>query len=57
MVTARTAARMLVEEAKRGKVAVLFGNERTGLTNEELAQAHACRQICVHVCTLVARAP
>ena len=42
LVTARTAARMLVEEAKRGKVAVLFGNERTGLTNEELAQAHAC---------------
>ena len=42
MVTARTAARMLVEEARRGKVAVLFGNERTGLTNEELAQAHAC---------------
>ena len=33
---------MLVEEARRGKVAVLFGNERTGLTNEELAQAHAC---------------
>lgn len=42
LVTARTAARMLVEEARRGKVAVLFGNERTGLTNEELAQAHAC---------------
>jgi len=33
---------MLAREAKRGKVAVLFGNERTGLTNEELAQAHAC---------------
>lgn len=29
------------EEAKRGKVAILFGNERTGLTNDELAQAHA----------------
>jgi tRNA(Leu) C34 or U34 (ribose-2'-O)-methylase TrmL len=42
LVTARVAARMLVEESKRGKVAVLFGNERTGLTNEELAQAHAC---------------
>ena len=42
LVTARVAARMLAEEAKRGKVAVLFGNERTGLTNEELAQAHAC---------------
>ena len=42
LVTARVAAKMLVEESKRGKVAVLFGNERTGLTNEELAQAHAC---------------
>jgi tRNA C32,U32 (ribose-2'-O)-methylase TrmJ len=42
LVTARVAAAMVVEEAKRGKVAVLFGNERTGLTNEELAQAHAC---------------
>ena len=34
--------KMLAKEAARGKVAVLFGNERTGLTNEELAQAHAC---------------
>ena len=42
LVTARVAAEMLAKEAKRGKVAVLFGNERTGLTNEELAQAHAC---------------
>ena len=42
LVTARVAAKMLAEEARRGKVAVLFGNERTGLTNEELAQAHAC---------------
>ena len=42
LVTARVAAEMLAREAKRGKVAVLFGNERTGLTNEELAQAHAC---------------
>ena len=41
LVTARVAAEMLAKEAKRGKVAVLFGNERTGLTNEELAQAHA----------------
>ena len=40
LVTARVAAKMLAEEAKRGKVAVLFGNERTGLTNEEMAQAH-----------------
>ena len=42
LVTARAAAEMLIEESRRGKVAVLFGNERTGLTNEELAQAHAC---------------
>lgn len=42
LVTARVAAEMLAKEASRGKVAVLFGNERTGLTNEELAQAHAC---------------
>lgn len=42
LVTARVAAEMLAKEAARGKVAVLFGNERTGLTNEELAQAHAC---------------
>ena len=41
LVTARVAAEMLAREARRGKVAVLFGNERTGLTNDELAQAHA----------------
>ena len=41
LVTARVAAEMLAKEAKRGKVAILFGNERTGLTNDELAQAHA----------------
>jgi len=41
LVTARAAAEMLAKEAKRGKVAILFGNERTGLTNDELAQAHA----------------
>ena len=32
LVTARVAAKMLVDESRRGKVAVLFGNERTGLT-------------------------
>ena len=41
LVTARNAAKLLAAEAKRGKVAVLFGNERTGLTNEELGTAHA----------------
>ena len=41
LMTARDAAKLVAEEAKRGKVAVLFGNERTGLTNEELAWASA----------------
>lgn len=41
LLTAREAALRVAEEAKRGKVAVLFGNERTGLTNEDLAWAHA----------------
>ncbi|CEF96880.1 tRNA/rRNA methyltransferase, SpoU [Ostreococcus tauri] len=41
LMTAREAAKKVAEEAKRGKVAVLFGNERTGLTNEELAWASA----------------
>lgn len=41
LMTAREAAERIAEEAKRGKVAVMFGNERTGLTNEELSWAHA----------------
>jgi len=41
LMTAREAAERVREEAKNGKVAVLFGNERTGLTNEELSWAHA----------------
>ena len=41
LMTAREAAERVREEAKRGKVAVLFGNERTGLTNDELSWAHA----------------
>lgn len=41
LMTAREAAERVAVEAKRGKVAVLFGNERTGLTNEDLAWAHA----------------
>ena len=36
----RDAAQRVVEESLRGPVALLFGNERTGLTNEELALAH-----------------
>ena len=41
----RDAAQRVVEEAARGPVALLFGNERTGLTNEELALAHLLLRI------------
>jgi len=41
----RDAAARLVAECARGPVAVLFGNERTGLTNEELSLAHALLRI------------
>ncbi len=37
----RAAAGRLTEEAQRGPVAVLFGAERTGLTNEDLEASHA----------------
>jgi TrmH family RNA methyltransferase len=42
---AREAARRLVEAAAREPVAVVFGAERTGLTNEELNTAHALLRI------------
>jgi TrmH family RNA methyltransferase len=35
----RDAARQLVAESARGPVAILFGNERSGLANEEIATA------------------
>ncbi|MFL6653361.1 MAG: RNA methyltransferase [Sulfurifustis sp.] len=35
------AAARLLQEAERGPVAVLFGHERTGLTNAELDRCHA----------------
>ncbi len=38
--TVRDAAQRVVAEAARAPVAVLFGAERTGLTNEELDTAH-----------------
>jgi TrmH family RNA methyltransferase len=41
----RDAAVRAVEEAARGPVALLFGNERTGLTNDELASAHLLLRI------------
>lgn len=37
----RAAARQAVEHAAQGPVAILFGSERTGLTNDELRYAHA----------------
>ena len=44
--TPREAARRIAAEAGRGaRVAVLFGNERTGLTGADLELAHAC--VCI----------
>lgn len=42
---AREAAIKLVEESGRGPCAVIFGRERTGLTNDELDHCHALMQI------------
>jgi len=41
----RAAAARLVAEARRAPAAVVFGAERTGLTNEELDMAHALVRI------------
>jgi len=41
----REAARRLLEQAEHSAVAVLFGSERAGLTNEELRYAHALLRI------------
>ena len=41
----RDAAARAVAEAARGPVAVLFGNERTGLSNDELSLAHLLLRI------------
>lgn len=41
----RDGAAQLVEQASVGPVALLFGNERTGLTNDELALAHLLLRI------------
>ncbi|MGH8149543.1 MAG: RNA methyltransferase [Steroidobacteraceae bacterium] len=42
---ARAAAARLCAEAERGPVAVLFGAERTGLTNDDLESSHALVRI------------
>ncbi len=39
------AARQLMEASAEGPVAVLFGNERSGLSNEQLGQCHALLNI------------
>jgi TrmH family RNA methyltransferase len=41
----REAARRAVEQAERSPVAIMFGSERAGLTNEELRYAHALLRI------------
>jgi TrmH family RNA methyltransferase len=41
----RAAAPRIIEEARRAPAAVLFGTERTGLTNDELEQSHALVRI------------
>lgn len=41
----RQAAAMLLEKAGAGEVALVFGTERTGLSNEELQRCHACVRI------------
>jgi len=41
----REAAGQLLAAAARGPVALVFGNERTGLTNEELQRCHAAVHI------------
>ena len=41
----RDGAQRIVTESLRGPVALLFGNERTGLTNEELSLAHLLLRI------------
>jgi|HubBroStandDraft_1064217.scaffolds.fasta_scaffold05828_5 TrmH family RNA methyltransferase len=45
VVDVRAAAARIVAESRRGPAAVVFGAERTGLTNEELQSAHALIRI------------
>ncbi len=45
VVDVREAAERIVSEARRAPAAVVFGAERTGLTNEELESAHALVRI------------
>lgn len=45
VIDVRDAAERLVNEARRAPAAVVFGAERTGLTNDELESAHALVRI------------
>ena len=45
VIDVRDAAERLVSEARRAPAAVVFGAERTGLTNDELESAHALVRI------------
>jgi TrmH family RNA methyltransferase len=45
LMSAREAAAKLVAEAALGEVAVVFGSERVGLSNDELARCHALLHI------------
>jgi TrmH family RNA methyltransferase len=45
VVDVRAAAERVVDESRRSPAAVVFGAERTGLTNEELETAHALIRI------------
>lgn len=45
LLTPREAAPRLLAEAQHGAVAVMFGRESSGLTNEELARCHALLNI------------
>ncbi len=45
VVDVRNAAERIVSEARRAPAAVLFGAERTGLTNDDLEAAHALIRI------------
>ncbi len=42
---ARAAAARILDEAERAPAAIIFGAERTGLTNDELEQSHALVRI------------
>ena len=45
VIDVRAGARRAVEECAHSPVAIMFGSERTGLTNEELRYAHALLRI------------